>query len=383
MDYAKGMLIFMAAHGMLVGVLLMLGIYLLTSVRSAFTTDVVPNQLVRRTAGHNLLLWVGSYSMFFFYPLVANHPSLLSFAKDMDIMLGLLLVPGIAVLLMSLLQMRRLRSHFLASVVIPMILFVCHCFRNDHLFLKLTVAYWMLAALVFVCWFVWQERKYHRHLHDLYSDLEHHEIRWVYRIMWVFFGYLVLFMFSHVWFNKPVLYYLLYIYCIGLWLLVTYYVDRYECVAHFWKGVNDALQTEEEPEVRSEVIGERDEELGEKRGAKERDLSWIGERLKAKCEGERLYLRHDLNVDVLASYIATNRTYIGQYLSSQGLTYYSYINRLRVAYAKQLIRESKAETLSSIAMQSGFKSDSTFRRAFMEVENCTPSEFEKMVRGGD
>ena len=364
------MLAFMAVHGLVVGALVMLGIYLLVSGRSAFTVDVVSNQLVRRTAGFNILLWAVSYSMSFLYPLVYN-TSMMKLAIDLDIMFSLLLVPGIAMLLMSLLQMRRLKSHFLASLVIPMILFVCHCFRNDHLFMNLTIAYWVLVTLAFVWWFVWQERKYHKHLHDLYSDLEHHEIRWVYRIMWLFFGYLVLFLISHVWLQKPELYYLLYAYCICLWLLVIYYVDRHDCVAHFWS---------EEVGVRSEELGVGSEELGVRNDAKDRDLSWIGERLKVKCEEERLYLRHDLNVDALASYIATNRTYIGQYLSSQGLTYYSYINRLRVAYAKQLIRESPTETLSSIALQSGFKSDSTFRRAFVEVENCTPSEYEKMVR---
>ena len=77
-----------------------------------------------------------------------------------------------------------------------------------------------------------------------------------------------------------------------------------------------------------------------------------------------LYLQHDLTISQLAQAIGTNRTYLSQYFSSQGLTYNAYINDLRINHFVSLYRENVAAqrsfTVYQLAKESGYSSYSTF-----------------------
>ena len=52
--------------------------------------------------------------------------------------------------------------------------------------------------------------------------------------------------------------------------------------------------------------------------------------LKEHCDATQLYLQHDLTLQQLAQTIGTNRNYLSQYFSRQGITYNTYINNLRI-----------------------------------------------------
>jgi AraC-like DNA-binding protein len=72
----------------------------------------------------------------------------------------------------------------------------------------------------------------------------------------------------------------------------------------------------------------------------------------------------------LASAIGTNRTYLGQYFSNQGITYNAYINDLRIQHFISLYREAVATqqtfTAQQLASKSGYRSYSTFSLAFKQ-----------------
>lgn len=375
-------LAFMVTHGVCVGILVMIGVYLIMSVRSAFQEDVEPNPLVRKAAGWNALLWAVTYAITFLHPLFEDSPYQ-EVVENLDIMVCMMVVPGVAALLLGLLQMEAaIRRYFWLHLLVPVALIVWYILQPQRWMLYATAAYWGCYAIGVVYWFYRQELKYHRRLMDLYSDMEHHEIRWVYQLVAMFLVYLVLYIVAHLG-NGYTMYYISYAYSIGLWAVLTYYVDHHACAVRFWQGAPEAPESEVEP-VMEEVSMPQEAAAGSpaetEAVAAERDFSWIGERLLKTCEQEGLYLNHDLSIDVLASHLGTNRTYIGRYLASKGLTYYSYINSLRVAYAKQMMDDNEETSLSTIAFQSGFKSDSTFRRAFSEIEKCTPSEYVKKLK---
>jgi YesN/AraC family two-component response regulator len=81
----------------------------------------------------------------------------------------------------------------------------------------------------------------------------------------------------------------------------------------------------------------------------------------------------------LAQEIGTNRLYASNYLNqAKGITFYDYINQLRITEVSiPLMKEHSEYTLEHIAIQSGFKSISTFRRAFVKLTGENPSNYNK------
>ena len=94
-------------------------------------------------------------------------------------------------------------------------------------------------------------------------------------------------------------------------------------------------------------------------------------------EQEALYLNKDLTLTDLAVAIGTNRTYLSRYLSQvQQQTFYDYINRLRLNKKSiPLMKDHPEYTLEFVASESGFKSISTFRRAFIKLTGLNPSNY--------
>ena len=94
----------------------------------------------------------------------------------------------------------------------------------------------------------------------------------------------------------------------------------------------------------------------------------IGPLLQQYCIDTQLYLQHDLSLSHLAKAIGTNRFYLSQYFSNQGMTYNAYINDLRIDHLISLYREAVAShrsvTAQQLAMESGFHSYRTFSDAF-------------------
>ena len=367
--------IYMTVHGFCFGILLMIGLYLLTSKQSAYFCDIETNYTVRRNAGYNALLWACTFGITMFNMILRDkHFSFL--LLGFDTMASMLVVPGIVSMLFCLLQLPHLiYRYFWLHILVPLCLIVWYLYDPQMLQVYISAGYWFAYSVAFAVWFVRKEKEYHRRLEDLYSNMEHHDIRWIYHFVWLFLIYFVLFLLGHVGDSRFVLY-LSYFYCIGLWVRLAYRVDHYENVSLFWpaQSVSDAAIADPQ----ALVLSPSDEEVPYLDANDDsQPLAWVGDRLREQCEETELYLRHDLSVDGLASHIGTNRTYISRYLASHGLTYFKYINTLRVNHAKRLIAENPVAMLSDIAFQSGFKSDSTFRRAFLECEKCTPSEFAK------
>ena len=99
------------------------------------------------------------------------------------------------------------------------------------------------------------------------------------------------------------------------------------------------------------------------------DLSHIELLLKEHCVDTQLYLQHDLSLQQLAQTIGTNRSYLSQYFSRQGITYNTYINNLRINHFISRYQENATAQqpvgAQQLAQESGFRSYSTFGRAFM------------------
>ena len=100
------------------------------------------------------------------------------------------------------------------------------------------------------------------------------------------------------------------------------------------------------------------------------DLAQIERLLEEHCVATQLYLQHDLSLQQLARTIGTNRSYLSQYFSRQGITYNTYINNLRINHFisryQEVASTQQPFTVQQLANESGYRSYSTFSLAFKQ-----------------
>lgn len=89
----------------------------------------------------------------------------------------------------------------------------------------------------------------------------------------------------------------------------------------------------------------------------------------------RWFLQPRFSLKQLANEMATNEVYVSKALN-QGLnlSFNDFINRLRVDYAKRLMKNDDTQMLA-IALDSGFNSKATFNRVFKLHTGMTPTQF--------
>lgn len=101
-------------------------------------------------------------------------------------------------------------------------------------------------------------------------------------------------------------------------------------------------------------------------------------KLTQLMQSENLYLENDLGLEKLAQKVGTNKHILSQFLNEHlQLSFFEYINRLRIGAAKCLLSTtSKQElTIIEIAYQVGFNNKVSFNQAFKKVTGLTPTEF--------
>ena len=102
----------------------------------------------------------------------------------------------------------------------------------------------------------------------------------------------------------------------------------------------------------------------------------IGERLMQRMAQHRDYLECDIKLVDIAERLGTSPQLLSQYLNQVlGLSFFDYINGLRVAEVKRLMTaEVHADSpLLDIAFAAGFNSKSTFNASFKKIAGVAPS----------
>lgn len=97
------------------------------------------------------------------------------------------------------------------------------------------------------------------------------------------------------------------------------------------------------------------------------------------CIDTQLYLKHDLTLAHLCKVLGTNRTYLANYFTSQGITYNTYIKNLRIKHFislyKQAVASQRVFTIQQLASESGFRNYSTFSTTFKRIMGQNVSEW--------
>lgn len=127
------------------------------------------------------------------------------------------------------------------------------------------------------------------------------------------------------------------------------------------------LEASEEPTPSASFVPSDEQDLQQEAA--------FAERMHMLFERDCVYLNPRLRLTELANLLGTNRTYLSQFINQCcDSSFYDFVNDYRIHHAKLLLH-STDDNLDVIAMKSGFNSLSTFRRAFMQREGKSPTEY--------
>ncbi len=98
----------------------------------------------------------------------------------------------------------------------------------------------------------------------------------------------------------------------------------------------------------------------------------------AKMERDKLYLDKDLTLREFASQLGTNQARVSDLLNNElGTTFNDFVNKYRVLEVQHVLKSRTAShlTLQAISENAGFKSKTTFYRAFKKITLQTPNKY--------
>ena len=347
--------LFIMLYGVVTAMAVIASCYLLFRRANAIAPDITPPLRLRR--------WTAAFFAF----IALNHlwymPIMfLTSSEDIqmiDLIGGLLdcmtVIPLAIVVLLTMLQDRKRPLWPVALMMTPLVVggALCIAYRS-YVFLPMMYAYFLLMGIGLIIYMAYALRQYGYWLRDNYADLEHKEV-WqgfvVLAIMFLVFG-----IYTYIYEGTAYLYALL----AGFAVLICYLLWRVETLSDLTN--KEVSGCEVAPLSAFEVTTPNNLTT-----LKPQDLTTS---LQKHCIDTQLYLQHDLNIAQLAKAIGTNRFYLSQYFSTQGITYNAYINDLRIDHFTRLYREAVAEgrsfTAQQLAGESGYRSYSTFRLAFKQ-----------------
>jgi len=244
--------------------------------------------------------------------------------------------------------------------------------KSGALFSSLLLGFQLLAAGYAVA-ALYRLSQYRKRLRECYSSVERRELHWLSWLSISFFALLVLWipsnLFGGVWGLLLVLGRLITLYFVG------------------WFGLRQTavflapIAPEPEPAAPAEepLSAETDPSAVSKyarSGMTEAASGLIGERLARWAAQERGYLDSDIKLGDLAGRIGTSPQLVSQYLNDvRGLSFFDYINALRVAEIQTMMRDraNDTRTLLDLAFAAGFSSKSTFNASFKKISGLAPS----------
>ena len=364
--------LFIILYSVVTAMAAMASCYLLFRQGNAFAKDVTPPARLRR--------WAAA----FFAAFALNHlwymPIIfLSSNEDIrlcDLIGGLLdsmtVFPLIIVVLFAMLQDRRRPLWPIAVMFAPIAVgnafnFITH----SYAFLPIVYVYSLLMSIGLIIYMVRALRQYGRWLRDNYADLEHKEVWQSFVVLAIILLMFVVYALTNE--NQIFIYVMLVITAV----FICYLLWRVETISDLSILIQSDTAIAVDDEADLNVPDERGRGISP--GVKLSLSQNIGPLLKQYCEEPQLYLQYDISLSQLATSIGINRSYLSKHFAMQGLTYNAYINGLRIQHFIKLYHESVATHLpimvQQLALQSGFRSYSTFNAVFKQSMGTTATEW--------
>ena len=343
--------------------------YLLFRQGNAFARDVTPPVRLRR------------WTAFFFAAAALSHLwympiFFLTSSEDIimiDLAGGLLdsmsIFPLVIIVMINMLQDRRRPLWPIALMIAPFVIGgVFSVATLSYALIPMLYVYLLLLSVCLIIYMVRATRQYGCWLRDNYADLEHKEV-WQSFVVLAFI--LLLLVFYAFVGHAPFFQYAMQV--IGI-VLIVYLLWRVETLSDL------SIQKVSGHEVAS-LSGCEVTSPDNLKASQPKNLTSL---LQQHCIETQLYLQHDLTLQQLSQAVGTNRFYLSQYFSSLDTNYNAYINDLRINHFVGLYREAidnqPSITVRQLALESGFRSYTTFSDAFKRKMGLPVSSWIKAVR---
>ena len=338
------------------------GCYLLFRRGNAFALDITPPARLRRWTA--VLFAAFALNHMWYMPIF-----FLNSSEDIrlcDLIGGLLdsltVFPLVIVVLLAMLQDRRRPLWPVAVLMAPIVIIaIFSVATRSYTFLPMVYVYFLLMCMGLIIYMVCALRQYGRWLRDNYADLEHKEVWQSFMLLVITQLVFVIYAFVD---EGPFYQYAMQVICI---VLICYLLWRVETLSDLSIQFASAESEAGGYQSSSKSISQSNRDCSNMVALPAKN---IGALLQQHCIDTQLYLQHDLNLSQLAKAIGTNRLYLSQYFSSQGITYNAYINDLRINHFISLYHETiatqKPVAAQQLASESGYRSYSTFSLAFKQ-----------------
>ena len=377
-------ILFFILYGVTGAMPLIAALYLLLRPYNIFSSDIKPPVRLRRWA-----------AAFFAFTTLAHLWWLLFYiySRDFDSAVYTLIILTDCVLLLTtiagtMLSMLQDRRRPVWPVFVAMLPFVALggvlMAHPSELLQRIVVAYILLLCLLFTVYIVFAIRRYGQWLNDNYADLEHKRV-WLSQVV-AFFCMLVFVLYVVA--DNMVLIYWLHIVDLVLVFLLVWRVEtlpELDALASEEAYIPSALERQAcettavstfVPETMPIMATQPEQPSADPINI---DVDQMEQLLKEHCVATQLYLENDLTLQMLAQVVGTNRSYLSQYFSRQGITYNTYINSLRINHFISRCRELSAAgqdiPIQQLALESGFGSYRTFSRAFLQRTGQSVTEW--------
>jgi len=248
----------------------------------------------------------------------------------------------------------------------------------DWLFLAAVLAL-QLLTLAYGLAVLWRLRQYHQAVRQNFSSMRRRDLHWLSRLTAVLMVLLV------VWFPATLLGgawdVLLLLGRLAVLCFAGWFGMRHVPVfVPGWQGAMPAppLSPVQAP-MPEPAAGSKYARSGMTDAAAEE----IGRRLSRRSGQQHDYREPELTLAELADRIGTSSQLLSQYLNEvQGVTFYDYVNGLRVADVQRMMADParRGDSLLDLSLAAGFNSRSTFNAAFKKVTGIPPSEWRKQAK---
>ena len=358
---SAGMIFFFILYGITGAVPLIAAVYLLLRRGNAFAPSVTPPVRLRRWAASFFAVAALGHVWWYLFYIYSRDLRSTSY-----VVVGLLdcvaLLTTIAGTLLAMLQDRKRPVWPAFIAMIPFVtLGVLQILFPETSFTNIATIYILSIYVLFSVYMIYAVRQYGQWLNDNYADLENKKV-WLSQtvslvclllfILYVLVADIVLMYFLHL--IELVLFGLL------LWRVETL-PQLAENSAEEDASTVSALESMQVIPIQAQQPTTTPVNI---------DLAQIERLLKEQCVDTQLYLKHDLTLQQLAQAVGTNRFYLSQYFSRQGITYNTYINNLRINHFISRYQETVAAgqpiVAQQLASESGYRSYSTFSLAFKQ-----------------
>ena len=346
---------FFILYGITGVVPLIAAVYLLLRRGNAFAPDVTPPVRLRRWAASFFAVAALGHVWWYLFYIYSRDLRSASY-----VVIGVLdcvaLLTTIAGTLLAMLQDRKRSVWPAFAAMIPFVaLGVLQILFPETSFLNIATIYILSIYVLFSVYIVFAVRQYGRWLNDNYADLENKKVWLSQAVSLVCMLLFVLYVLA----TDTVLIWFIHVFELVLVVLLLWRVETLPLLAE--KNVLEQTDTSSEPETSNSHPSPLISNI---------DLTQIERLLAEHCVATQLYLQHDLSLQQLARTIGTNRSYLSQYFSRQGITYNTYINNLRINHFisryQEVASTQQPFTVQQLANESGYRSYSTFSLAFKQ-----------------